>query len=285
MLTSEQFDRTRRLALRLAGIELLDRHRELLHRRCRRIKILNAASLDALLNAAENGDPAAGRQFVDLVTTKFTGFFRHPSHFELAAQHAFAAAGRRGRARLWSAAAATGEEPYSLAMALIEVFRRDDPPATILATDINEETLAVARQGQYGEAALGALTPDQRARFFSQSTGKTCWHLAPEVQRLVEFRALYLVDLVWPIEGQFDVIFCRNVLMYLEPGYRHAVLDRIASLLTPEGLLVLDPVEHLGPAGRLFAPGTNGIYSLRSNSPTSTRLDRPPTHRPKTPSL
>lgn len=83
-LTGEQFDRTRRLALRLAGIELLDRHRELLQRRCRRIEILNPA----LLRAAEGGDPAAARQFLGLITTKFPEFFRHPSHFEVAAKSA-----------------------------------------------------------------------------------------------------------------------------------------------------------------------------------------------------
>ena len=219
----------------------------------------------------------------DLVTTKFTGFFRHPWHFEVAARHAVEAARRRGRAKLWAAAAATGEEPYSLAAALIEAFRGDEPSATILATDINEETLAVARQGQYGEAALGALTPDQRARFFNQSTGKTCWHLAPEVQRLVEFRALNLIDPVWPIEGPFDVVFCRNVLMYLEQGCRRAVLERMASLLAPDGLLILDPVENLGPAGHLFASWKNGIYSPRSISPASARVGRPPTHRPHHP--
>ena len=143
----------------------------------------------------------------------------------------------------------------------------------------------MARQGEYGEAALGALTPDQRARFFSQSTGKTCWHLAPEVQRLVEFRALNLVDPVWPIEGPFDVIFCRNVLMYLEQGCRRAVLERMASLLAPDGLLILDPVEHLGTAGHLFPPGRTGSIPRARISPASARVGRPPTHRLTTPSL
>jgi chemotaxis protein methyltransferase CheR len=279
MWTGEQFDRTRRLARRLAGIELLERHRELIERRCRRIESMNAASLDALLSAAEDGDPAAGRQFVGLVTTKFTGFFRHPWHFEVGAQHAIEAARRRGRARLWSAAAATGEEPYSLAMALIEGFRRDDPPATILATDIDEQALAAARQGEYGEVALATLKQERRARFFSESAGPSRLRLVPEAQRLVEFRTLNLVDPVWPIEGSFDVIFCCNVLLYLEAGCRQTVLERMAALLAPDGLLALDPVEHPGPAVHLFTPRQNGIYSLRSMSPTGTTDGRPPAHR------
>jgi chemotaxis protein methyltransferase CheR len=285
MLTGEQFDRTRRLALRLAGIELLERHRELLQRRCRRVAIMNPADLDALLCAAENGDPAAGRRFVGLVTTKFTGFFRHPWHFEIAARQAAEAVRRRGRARLWSAGAATGEEPYSLAMALLESLQRDDPPIHILATDLDEDALTIAERGQYGEAALGALKSEQRARFFSEATRTTQWLLAPEARRLVDFRALNLIDPVWPIEGPFDVIFCRNVLMYLEADCRLVVLERMATLLAPEGLLILDPVEHPGPAGQLFAPGQNGTYSLRPISPTSAREGRPSTHRLKTPSL
>jgi chemotaxis protein methyltransferase CheR len=284
MLTDAQFDRTRRLALRLAGVELFDRHRELLDRRSRRLRVQEGAGLDAMLNAAEEGDPTASRQLVGLVTTNFTGFFRHPSHFEVAAEHALWAAHRGGQARLWSAAAATGEEPYSLAMALIEVFRRDDPLASILATDIDEAALAVAQRGLYGEGALRSLEPARRAGFFTE-TAAGRWGIVPAVRRLVEFRAVNLAGVTWPVEGPFDVIFCRNVLMYLEAGCRQTVLERMAVLLAPDGLLVLDPVEHPGPAGHLFASRKNGIYSLRSISPTSAREGRPPAHRLKTPSL
>jgi chemotaxis methyl-accepting protein methylase len=111
MLTSEQFDRTRKLALRLAGIELCDWHRELLANRSRRLRPSPAASIEALLRAAEQGDLPACQQLIGLVTTNFTGFFRQPQHFVVAAKHALWAAQRQGQVRLWSAAAATGEEP------------------------------------------------------------------------------------------------------------------------------------------------------------------------------
>jgi chemotaxis protein methyltransferase CheR len=153
MMTNEQFDRTRRLALRLAGIELFERHREVLARRIRRLGIHDTAGFDTLLNAADEGDTRAGQQLIGLLTTHFTGFFRHPRHFGVAAEHARWAVHRRGTARLWSAAAATGEEPYSLAMALIDIFQRKNPPVTILATDIDGDALAVARQGEYAEPA------------------------------------------------------------------------------------------------------------------------------------
>jgi chemotaxis protein methyltransferase CheR len=266
MLTDAQFDRSRRLALRLAGIELCDRHRELLERRGRRLGVRDSARLDSLLGAAEEGEPAARQQLLSLLTTKFTGFFRHPRHFEIAAEHALLAADRRGRARLWSAAAATGEEPYSLAMALIEEFRRDDPPANILATDVDVEALGVAQQGEYGELALGALDEGRRERFLRMTSVAGRWSMAPAVRRLVEFRELNLASVAWAVEGPLDVILCRNVLMYLETCRRYAVVEQIATLLAPDGLLILDPTEHLGKAGHWFTPGPNGVYSGRHST-------------------
>lgn len=259
MLTDEQFDRTRRLALRLTGIHLFERHRELLGRRSRRLGVNDSAGFETLLRAAEEGDKGAGRQLIGLLTTNFTGFLRHPGHFHLAAEHALLAVQRRGEARLWSAAASTGEEPYSLAMALIDIFQRHNPPVTILATDIDEDALAVARKGEYAELALSRLDTGYRTRFFSQTGDTRHWRIIQAARDLVEFRVLNLTDSAWPLEGLFDVVFCRNVLMYLEACHRYAVLERIASVLAPEGVLILDPTEHLGKADHLFARGTNGI--------------------------
>jgi chemotaxis protein methyltransferase CheR len=266
MLTNEQFDQTRRLALRLAGIELFERHREVLERRIRRLGIQDRAAFDTLLNAADKGDTRAGRQLIGLLTTHFTGFFRHPRHFGLAAEHAVWTVQHRGTARLWSAAAATGEEPYSLAMALIDIFQAHNPPVTILATDIDEDALAAARQGEYAEPALTRLDADHRMRFFSQTEDARRWRISQAARDLVEFRVLNLTDSAWPFEGPFDMVFCRNVLMYLDASHRCSVLERMASVLAPDGVLILDPTEHLGKAGHLFAHRADGIYSSRPRS-------------------
>jgi len=215
-ITNEQFDRVRRLSLSLAGIVLAERHRELLVNRCRRLKIDDPASLNELLIAAERGDEPASQRLIGLLTTSYTGFFRNPWHFDIAAEHALWAIHQRGRARLWSAAAATGEEPYSLAIALIDAARRNDPPVTILATDINPQVLKHAQRGEYAEASLCSLAPDQRARFFSDSAGPGRWRISDVACRLIEFLQLNLNSEVWPVEGPFDVVFCRNLLMYLE---------------------------------------------------------------------
>jgi chemotaxis protein methyltransferase CheR len=263
MLSNQQFERTQRLALSLAGIELFERHRELLGRRSRRLGILDSAGLDLLLAAAEDGDQEAARRLICLLTTKFTGFFRHPGHFDIAAQNALCAASSRGSARLWSAAAATGEEPYSLAMALIRAFHCDSPPVEIIATDLDTEALAVASRAEYPEAAVKALDAARRERFFHMPNVAGRWSLVSSVRKLVEFRQLNLSARVWPLNGPFDVIFCRNVLMYLEARCRCAALENIASLLAPEGLLILDPTEHLGRADHLFVSRGNGVYALK----------------------
>jgi chemotaxis protein methyltransferase CheR len=263
MLSKQQFERTRRLALSLAGIELVERHRELLHRRSCRLGITDSAGLDSLLNAAEEGEPTARRQFLRLLTTKFTGFFRQRNQLEIAAAHAQRVALYRGSARLWSAAAATGEEPYSLAMAMIEAFESDEPPVSILATDVDVEALETAKLGEYREAALRELDQTRRVRFSLETDPGAKWTIAPAPRNLVEFRPLNLTSLSWSVDGPFDVIFCRNVLMYLEACHRYAVLERIASLLASDGLLMLDPAEHPGKASHLFTSGADGVYSLR----------------------
>ena len=146
LLSHEQFERVQRLALQLAGIELVERHRDVIDRRRRRVGMDASGEFTRLLDAAECGDSCAIRRLTGLLTTNFTSFFRHPHHLDLAAEHTLWVVHRRGAARLWSAASATGEEPYSLAMALTEVFQRDDPAVTILATDIDEIGRASCRE-------------------------------------------------------------------------------------------------------------------------------------------
>lgn len=273
-LTPERMKRLRRLALELAGIGLLERHGEIIAKRCARLGILEDAGLDALLDAAERGDADARQRLIGLLTTNVSGFFRNPRHFDLAAEHALWAAHRRGSARVWSAAASTGEEPYSLAMALIDLFQRDDPPVTILATDIDELALAKARDACFDATTLGTLPPGFRERFFEPAGGEGRERVAEAVRALVRIEPLNLTSAEWPIEGPFDVVFCRNVLMYLEDGHRYSVLERMTSVLAPDGILILDPAEHLGRAGHLFDQGTNGIHAAHGLSPDARRGTR-----------
>jgi chemotaxis protein methyltransferase CheR len=263
IVSNQQFQRARCLAVELAGIELADRHHDLLERRSQRAGIRDSAAMESLLAGAEAGEETASQQLVQLLTTKFTGFFRQPHHFEAAAAHAQAKAAERGSARMWSAAAATGEEPWSLAMAILEKFNSPEPAVRILATDLDAEALLVAQRGEYGESAVRTLERSRRERFFVANNDARNWSVVSELRNLAEFRLLNLVSPKWDIEGPFDVIFCRNVLMYLESSRRTDVLSRIASLTASDGLLMLDPAEHLGNGVQFFKVAGHGIYSLR----------------------
>jgi len=259
-----EFAQVRNLALQIAGIQFYGRNREHFFRRCERVGISSAAGLAGLLGAVEAGDAEARRQFISLVTTSFTGFFRHPLQFETAAEHAFKTIHRRGAARLWSAAAATGEEPYSLAMALNLLLRQNNPAASILATDIDSDALDFAQRGEYKERSLQSLDPTLRKRFFIDSSAVRSACIVETIRRLVEFRELNLASSEWSVTGVFDVIFCRNVLMYLESRHRESALMRMAALLSPDGLLILDEAEYPGKAEHLFGKGNKGIYTLRT---------------------
>jgi chemotaxis protein methyltransferase CheR len=258
-----EFAEVRNLALQIAGIQLHARNREYFSRRCERVGISTDAGVARLLRAVEAGDAAARRQFISFLTTSFTGFFRNSLHFDIAAEHALKTIHRRGAARLWSAAAATGEEPYSLAMALLLLPTQHNPTATIVATDINADALDFAQRGEYDERSLQSLHPALRKQFFIDSAGVKSARLVAAIRRLVEFRELNLASSEWSVTGPFDVIFCRNVLMYLERQHRESALARMAALLSPDGLLILDEAEYPGKAEHLFGKANKGIYTLR----------------------
>lgn len=262
MLSDQNFRRTQRLASSLAGIQLVERHRELLERRSHRAGIRDKEAFDSLLTGVEAGNIKERQELLSLITTRFTGFFRHPQQFALAAEHARKIVAEHGSARLWSVAAATGEEPYSLAMTLVETFGCESPPISILATDIEVGALEVASAGEYAEAAMKSLDPERRERFFRRDSAKGQYSVLPAVRQMVNFRQLNLAHSSWAIENPFDVILCRNVMMYFEESRREQALAQIASLLIPDGLLMMDPAEHTGKASHLFTPASEGVYRL-----------------------
>jgi chemotaxis protein methyltransferase CheR len=164
-----------------------------------------------------------------------------------------------------------------MAIELVGVLRRSDPPVSILATDVNAGSLEAARTGIYSEAALRDVDPEVRALYFPEPAGEARWRIDERIRRLVEFRVLNLASGDWALDPPLDVILCRNVLMYLESGCRQKVLRKMAALLAPDGLLMLDPAEHTGQAADLFAPASNGTYRLRARAllPTCDNREYP----------
>lgn len=239
--------------------------------------------VDRLMDAVLHPAGAELRErLIDEIAVKETFFFRH--HDELAAvdwMTLWQAGRERGRdsLRVWSAACATGEESYTLAILACEAFGSASPPVSILGTDISRSALAFAGRGRYGSRAVRELSPVRFARWFQDSGGDQV--VSPELRQLVKLRQHNLIrDPVPPVgEGPFDLIVCRNVLIYFERSTVHTLLGALDRTLSPGGALVI------GAADRLSGPlGGSGArpHALRS-SPALTRTLPVPRrgHRPR----
>lgn len=271
-MTDDEFEVFRELVRRETGIALGPQKRALLEARlAKRLRALGLATYGAYYAHLRRND-ARGEErthFVNAVTTNETAFFREAAHFThletewLPALRAAADAGGPRRLRIWSAACSTGEEPYSIAMTLLgalgDTSRWD---LRVLASDIDTEVLARAAAGVYRLEAIERLPAERIRRFFLRGVGRQGGNVRvrPEVRELVTFRRLNLLDAPWPIRTRFDLIFCRNVLMYFDRPTQATLVTRLERMLGPEGVLVLGHAENLLGLDSAMQRVTSTIY-------------------------
>lgn len=251
VFVEEDFQALRRLVKSLTGIHLGEQKRELVYsrltRRLRALKLKRFADYRELLTCDE-------RELAELcnaITTNLTSFFRESYHFQYLREHwllplAAARSGAR-RLRIWSAACASGEEPYSIAMTVLETL--PDPSRwdiRILATDLDSQVLERARHGVYPPERMHGVSPQRLARFFLEHReGRTThWRVAPEVAAMVTFKQLNLMNTL-PMKGPLDLVFCRNVVIYFERETQRELFARIDRLQRPGDLLFLGHSETL----------------------------------------
>lgn len=191
------------------------------------------------------------REMLSFLTTNFTRFFRENHHFEhlrdevLPGMVARLKAG--GRARIWSAACSDGQEPYSIALTVLSAMPNiADYDFRILATDIDPKILAAARLGAYDENALETVSPQLRKQYFQPVTvnGRQKWQVTDPVKRLITFNELNLLA-NWPFKGRFDVIFCRNVVIYFDEPTQMRIWSRFSDLMTDGGYLYIGHSERV----------------------------------------
>jgi chemotaxis protein methyltransferase CheR len=256
-ITDQEFALFQALIRREAGIFLGPAKKALLvGRLARRLRELGLDSFGAYYHlVVERGDEELTRLF-DSICTNETHFFREPRQFEFLEQRVFpgwkaeAASGRRARRiRVWSAACSTGEEPYSLAMTLWDHF----PPAAgwgieILATDLSTRVLERARAAIWPVEKAGEIPLGYLKAYMLKGIGPQAGKMkaGPEIRSLVRFERLNLNGEVYAVAGLFDLIFCRNVLIYFDAGSRARVVGRLLARLAPEGYLFLGHAESLG---------------------------------------
>ena len=190
--------------------------------------------------------------FIDALSTNLTSFFRESDHFaHLAGQvlPQLLAARREGSRRLrgWSAAASTGEEPYSIAMTLQHALDAETGSwdALLLATDISTRVLKIAREGVYDPARAGPIPQHLRVKYLATARGPHPFvQPIPKIRGLVRFAHLNLLD-AWPFTGPFDFIFCRNVMIYFDKPTQQKLIDRLGKVLGPGGVLFTGHSESL----------------------------------------
>lgn len=223
-------------------------------------------SLDQLVrDLLASDDYQLPNRIVDALLNQETSFFRDASAFDLVGEAlSEIAAGRR--ARIWSAGCSTGQEPLSLAMLLAERGGADGDLFEILATDVSEGALTRARQARFTQFEIQRGLPVRRMiRWFDAADGD--WVAKPELMRRLSFRRVNLVGDQQPA-GRFDLVMCRNVLLYLAPEQRDAVFGRLAAALRPGGLLLLGAGETVIGQTDAFIPSSRfrGLYEVAGQS-------------------
>ncbi len=263
VFTAEDFREIAAMLHGDAGIALPEAKATLVYSRlAKRLRALGLESFRdycALVSGADGLDER--QRMLTALTTNVTRFFREPHHFEHLKSRVLPAlidqARRGGRVRLWSAACSSGEEPYSMALSVLELAPdAADLDLKILATDIDREMVERARAGVYPDAHASAVPVELRRRWMMQTQtarGEKGWAFTDAVRRLVTFREHNLVG-EWPMKGPFQAIFCRNVAIYFEEATQSKIWSRFLPLLSTDGRLYIGHSERVtGPAANQLA--------------------------------
>ena len=226
-------------------------------------RILNENSIrslsELLVRLAEPRNNALRKQIIDAMTTNETYWFRDAYPFEylkdVVIPQLISDKQSSGEIRIWCAACSTGQEPYSLSMAIEEYKQKNfghlPVPIKILATDLSNSVLEIANRGIYDKLSMArGLTSERMEKYFQQHT-ESSWKVKPEISSRVEFRSLNLLD-SFQLLGKFDVVFCRNVLIYFGADLKRDILTRIHATLNRNGVLCLGSSEGLSNIPILF---------------------------------
>ncbi len=252
-LSRAEFQKISGLLYAVSRITLQDGKEELVKSRLlKRMRAIGIRSFGEYL-ARVDGDPAEKYQMVDLLTTNKTSFFREDAHFDFLKTRVLPGLGG-GRLRVWSAGCSSGEEPYTIAMVLREYYAQGpQPDARILATDLSKRVLARAEAGTYDEEVLREVPAQLASKYFDcVETRKPRRYSARQALRsLITFAPLNLME-DWPMKGPFDVIFCRNVMIYFDKATQERLVNRFYGLLKPGGYLFSGHSESLAGMNHSF---------------------------------
>jgi chemotaxis protein methyltransferase CheR len=264
--TDSEFKRLRELVHARTGIALSENKRELVYGRlARRLRKLKLDSFAEYCRLVEGEDGGELQELTNAITTNLTSFFRENYHFDQLAAEALpqieAKRSSSRRLRLWSAACSTGEEPYSMAVVLREALAHlPNWDIKLLATDIDSKVVAAASDGVYAAERFKGVPTGRVRQWFRQIPGRPDFLAASdELKALITFRRLNLLE-AWPMKGPFDVIFCRNVVIYFDKATQRKLFDRMADMQEPGGWLFIGHSENLHNVTRRYKLVGRTVY-------------------------
>ncbi|GFD79590.1 chemotaxis protein methyltransferase [Tenacibaculum sp. KUL118] len=253
------FKKVQQMLFKKAGINLSDAKEAMVYSRlARRIRALNLKSFNDYL-AVVGRSEAELEQFINALTTNLTSFFREPHHFTALADYL---AQHPNVTNIWCAASSTGEEPYSIAMVVAEAFGSFKTPVKIIASDIDSKVLAKAKAGIYPLASISKIPNERQKQFFHKGKGANEGKVkvVDELRQMVQFKKLNLTDQNWDVTAPFDVIFCRNVMIYFDKPTQLNVLKKMIGMLKPTGLYMAGHSENFNMHTNLVRPVGKTIY-------------------------
>lgn len=251
----KNFQFLRKKVKEIAGINLVDTKNELVYSRISRLlRQYHFKSFDEYCNHLNNNNPQMLTEFINAITTNFTSFMRERHHFEFLRTHilpqVYQTKSKEKRLRIWSAGCSTGEEPYSISFVVNDFFgTRNDWDIKILATDIDSDALYKAQQGIYRYDALENMPHSYQMgieNFFDRYELQDTYHVKDKYKRNVYFKRFNLMcNNTWPMRGPFDVIFCRNVMIYFERSAQVELIKAFLKLIDLNGYLILGHSESV----------------------------------------
>lgn len=261
--SASDFNRVKGLIRARAGISLNDSKENMVYSRLsRRLRDTGDRNFRDYLARLDDKDHPEWQAFINALTTNLTSFFREQHHFPIFSEHVKSLRGR-GKLDIWCAAASTGEEPYSIAITLLEAGIGPDR-AHVLATDIDTGVLQTAAQGIYSEEAVRKLEPHLLKRYFLRGDGsfRGLYRVRPEVQALITFQQLNLLDKVWPVPRGLATIFCRNVMIYFDRPTQMDILRRFVPHMADGALLFAGHSENFHHSRDCFIARGHTVYEV-----------------------
>ncbi|MBN2436096.1 MAG: protein-glutamate O-methyltransferase CheR [Spirochaetes bacterium] len=264
-LTDDEFAFFKAIVYREAGIKLSDMKVALLQSRImRRMRALQISTFRDYRNYLNDFYQDEIVDFINAVTTNKTEFLRENKHFDFMLSTALPnfEKSNREEIRIWSAGCSTGEEPYSIAVTCCEYFNKSKIPVKILATDIDTQVLIQGYTGIYPKNTIDVFTPTIQQRYFNAiNTEKGVqYQVVPEVKKMITFKRLNLLDNTYPMRKKFDIIFCRNVIIYFDKDTQRVLFEKMYNYIADDGFLFIGHSENLSGVNSNFKSVGHTIY-------------------------